>query len=214
MSDTPLDLTGGTGSNSELSVEEIEARMPRYMGMGGFDPEQAESGEDWFFAPSLTQTLTAENMEGYLKGEKTLAELYGLTALDMFALAEVGCGYFREAKYHEAHKVFELLVALNPKHAWFRNLLGTTFLRLDMTEAATMQYHKAIEIDPGLVEAWVNVADIAITREEWDAALVAAQHALDIAPAGKNKDAVARAKVIVEHISKAMAKVAEETANH
>lgn len=211
MNDTPMDLTGGAADEA-LSPEEVEKRIPKYIGMGGFDPEQAEPGETWFFAPSLTQTLTVENMQGYLSGEKTLAELYGLTALDLYALAEVGCGMFREAKYHDARQVFELLVALNPRHAWFRNLLGTAFLRLDMQEHAAIQYQKAIEVDPTMVEPWVNVAELAVQQEDWSAAFVAAQHALDIAVEGKSEEAVARAGVIVGALVKARA--AQEPASH
>ncbi len=201
MQDTPIDLTGD--SKEELSLEEIEKRLPKYIGMGGFDPEEAEEGEVWYFAPSLTQSLTAENMLAYLSGEKTLAELYGLTAPDLYALAEVGCGQFRAGKYHDARKVFELLVSLNPRHAWFRNLLGTAFLRLDMQEQAAIQYQKAIEIDPKMVEPWVNVSELALQQEDWSAAFVSAQHALDIAVDGQSEEAVARAKVIVEALNRA-----------
>ena len=212
MSDnTPIDLN--QSETEQLSHKELAAKLPKYVGMGGFDPENAEVGENWFFAPSLNQSLTVENMEGYLTGKKTLAELFGLTAIDLYSLAEVGCGYFREAKYHDAKEVFEMLVALNPRHAWFRNLFGTAFLRLDMPDQAAMQYQKAIEYAAKLVEPWVNVAELAILQRDWNAAMIAAQHALEIAEPGKSEEAVARARALVSALSDAKRK-SESQADH
>ncbi|MEO1483171.1 MAG: tetratricopeptide repeat protein [Myxococcota bacterium] len=195
MTDTPLDLTGDA-EGDELTVENV----PRYAGIEEFDPLKAEDGDVWFSAPSMVQSLSPENVLSYLQGEKTLAEVYGVTMLDLYGVAELGVKFQREAKLQDARKVFELLVALNPKHGWFRNLLGVSFLSFDMPEQAQMQFEKAVELDPGLGEAWANLAELSFRANDLAQAKTQAEQALFAASDGKSEAAAATARALLRTI--------------
>lgn len=195
MTDTPLDLTQDSVETDELEIQMV----PRYVGTD-FDSTSAEPDETWFSAPSIVQSLTPDNMLAYLQGDKTLAELFGVTMLDLFGVAKRGMDLQKEAKFHEARKVFELLVSLNPKHGWFRNLLGVNFLSLDMPAEAEMQFAKSVELDPGLAEGWANLAELSYRANDLEAAKAQAERAVFTASAGKSEAAAAVGRAIIRTI--------------
>ena len=198
MNDMPLALTGSPEASSDGTLAYVEGEVFARVAPVMQPSDEGSAKEESVVLPSFTESMTVENMRQYMLGEKTAAELLGLTMFHLVDLAEVGVRYFREGKLHDAHEVFKMLVNLNPRYARFRNLLGATFFGLEQFDAAKLQYEKATELDPELFEAWFNLAEIARTQNEWQRCLDFAEKSLTVITSKYSEESRSRAQALVE----------------
>lgn len=87
-------------------------------------------------------------IQGFLKGELTLAELEGMTADQAAAIAETGCELAESGRLEEARVLFEGLVEMNPRDAGAHAALGTVYQKLARLPDALQSYSLAIGLDP------------------------------------------------------------------
>jgi tetratricopeptide (TPR) repeat protein len=136
--------------------------------------------------PSIDDTYTAANIEKFILGEITWAQLQGITMEQAYAMAEFGYGLYKEGKYHDAQKLFEGLIICNPYDSYFQNMLGAVYQQLDMKDEALESYTHAIELDEENLHAWVNRGELLLQNGDFDKALDDLKRAIGLDPDGKD----------------------------
>lgn len=164
---------------------------------------------------SLEDTLTQENIEKYVEGEATWAQLMGMTMEEAYGVATFGFQLYEEGKYQEAKNVFEALVLANPYDAYFHATLGAIYQQLDMRHEALIEYDLAIEQNEEALNAYVNRAELLLQDGNFEKALADLERAIALDPkaqqaAGQRAHALAQATAqALELLPKAREKLKE-----
>lgn len=82
----------------------------------------------------------------------------------------------------EARRCYDLALAAAPRNAAMWNGYGNFLSKAGEPEAAMAAWHQAVASAPALTEAWLNLANAAIAREDWPLARRAVDTALALAP--------------------------------
>ncbi|MEE8408307.1 MAG: tetratricopeptide repeat protein [Myxococcota bacterium] len=162
-----------------MSVEEVQEHVAK--GEIELPHQVVEEIEDLY---------TPENIDKFIMGEITWAQLQGMTLDEAYAIAEYGYGLYQEGKFHEARTLFEGLVLCNPYDAYFHNMLGAVFQQLDMEEEALESYTAAVDLDEENLHAIVNRGELYLKNGEFDKALDDLHKAVQLDPEGKNPAAL------------------------
>lgn len=105
-----------------------------------------------------------EAIQGFIEGDLTLAQLEGLTAEDLYGIADMGYDLLSEGKLDDAQTIFEGLYVYNPFDAYFHAALGSVYHRKGMLEEALNHYESAVQLYPEDIHSWTNAAEAMIER--------------------------------------------------
>ncbi len=152
---------------------------------------------------TVEDTYTPENLEKFILGDITWAQLQGMTMDEAYNIAEYAYGLYQEGKYHDARTVFEGLVICNPYDAYFHNMLGAVYQQLDMKDEAAEEYTLAIELDSDNLHARVNRGELLLQNGEFDRALDDLKKAIELDPDGRDAAGV-RARALAMATANAM----------
>lgn len=136
-------------------------------------------------ATDIDDLYTFKNIDKFIMGEITWAQLQGITMEEAYAIAEFGYGLYKEGKFHDALKIFEGLVICNPYDSYFHNMLGAVYQQLDMRDEALESYTHAIDFDQANLPAWVNRAELLLQNGDFEKALEDLNKTLGLDPDGK-----------------------------
>ncbi|MCA9728833.1 MAG: tetratricopeptide repeat protein, partial [Candidatus Eisenbacteria bacterium] len=100
-----------------------------------------------------------ESVKAFLLGDITLAQLEGVSAEDIYAVADMGYDLFEAGKIEEARKIFEGLNTYNPMDSYFHSVLGSIYQREERFEDAARHYKSAVELYPEDVSSWTNLGE-------------------------------------------------------
>lgn len=107
----------------------------------------------------------------WARGDVTLQELKGYTTEELYFIAQHGYTLFLNGKIQDAQTVFEGLVAIDPRNDYYYRALGVVYHRRGDAERAIRQFTNAIKVAPRSVSAYVNRAEVHISRRDFDNAL-------------------------------------------
>jgi len=102
-------------------------------------------------------------------GQVTLKDIKGYTDDELYAIAHTAYFFLMQGKNEEAKTLFEGLVAIDPRSAYYRRALGVIFHKMGDADRALKQFSSAIQVAPKSAAAYVNRAEVYITlgrREE------------------------------------------------
>jgi Flp pilus assembly protein TadD len=105
-------------------------------------------------------TATMEMLGAFVRGERTWAEVEGMTFEEAKEIAQVGCDLAAAGRCEEARILFEGLVAGNPKDSASRAALGTVYQKLGRLRDAITEYSAALERDARNPVALVNRGEL------------------------------------------------------
>jgi type III secretion system low calcium response chaperone LcrH/SycD len=151
----------------------------------------------------IEDLYTPENIDKFIMGDITWAQLQGMTMEEAYGIAEYGYGLYQEGKFHDARTVFEGLVLCNPYDAYFHNMLGAVYQQLDLEDEAHEAYSIAIDLDEENLHALVNRGELLLKNGEFDKALDDLDKAIALDPDGTNPAAL-RARALAMATAKAM----------
>ena len=150
-----------------------------------------------------------ESLEAFLMGDITLAQLEGVTADEMYAIADIGYDLYEEGKLGEARTIFEGLSAYNPWDPYFHSVLGSILQHQGDCRRAIDRYKKAVELFPEDVSSWTNLGEAMLSllaeapeaepsrqAELFEAAVQALSKAIELDPESNTGSSV-RARAIV-----------------
>lgn len=107
----------------------------------------------------------------WAKGEATLQELKSYTDEELYCIAQSGYTLFLNGKVKDAQVVFEGLIAIDPRNDYYYRALGVVYHRQGDAEGAIRQFTHAVTVDPKSAAAYVNRAEVHISRRDLPQAL-------------------------------------------
>lgn len=145
--------------------------------------------------PSLEESFTEENVEAFVMGEKTLAQVLGIDSEEAYSIAELGYDLM-DHNLNDARTLVEGLVVTNPYDAYFHSLLAAIYLRQDQVDAALEEFSLAVELNQQDIDSLVNRGEILLNRGELELALEDLGRAIQLDSEGKSPMAN-RARLLV-----------------
>lgn len=153
--------------------------------------EMAKKGElPVEYTDQFPTTFTQENLEKFIMGEITWAELEGMSMEEAYAIADLGYTLFEQGRYDDAQTVYEGLVIGNPYDAYFHTMLGAIYAKKNMHEEAAEEYSIAIELDPKNISALVNRGELLLQHGEFEYAMEDLKKAIDLDPKAENPSGI------------------------
>jgi Flp pilus assembly protein TadD len=135
----------------------------------------------------------------FIHGHITLGELQEISKEEQYKIAEVGYRFFTEGKLDNARKVFEGLIALDPRDAYFNTVLGSIAQQKGELERAEQLYTRALQINPFSAVAYANRGEVRLLRGNLLEAAKDLKRALEEDPQAREK-ATQRAKFTIKAV--------------
>lgn len=107
----------------------------------------------------------------WAQGEASLSDVKGYNEEELYSIAQHGYALYLNGKFQDAQTMFEGLVALDPRNDYYYRALGVVYHRRGDAERAIRQFTHALKVAPRSVAAYVNRAEVHISRRETDRAL-------------------------------------------
>jgi tetratricopeptide (TPR) repeat protein len=137
--------------------------------------------EDLRFVGESLQPRLAALVQQWSQGQTSLKQIMGLSEEELYAIASQGYYLFLEGKAEPAKLIFEGLVAIDPRNAYYYRALGAIYWRLKDAQRAVRQFGYAIRVAPDDVASYINRAEVYVASQQFDQAGVDLRAALDIA---------------------------------
>ncbi|MDP1920701.1 MAG: tetratricopeptide repeat protein [Myxococcales bacterium] len=129
------------------------------------------------------------------KGELTLKDYHAISGPEMLQMALIGFRMYENGKYSEAETIFNGLIALDPREAYYYTALGAVFLAQDEFERAKHNFDTALVFNPKELAAYVNRGEVHLRMGNVMEAATDFKSAVDLDPSGKDP-LVIRARVL------------------
>lgn len=150
-------------------------------------PEVTPNWEEVLYSP--------ERVEKWLKGELSLRELTALSGPEMLQMAIIGFRMYEQGRYNEAKTIFQGLVTLDPKEAYYLTALGAVFLAEDDLDEAKKYLDLAVAANDKEIAAFVNRGEVHLRQGRVLEAAQDFMKAVELDPEGKDP-LTHRAKVL------------------
>lgn len=124
------------------------------------------------------ETTAGTEVRRWASGEATLQQIKGYTEEELYLIAQHGYTLFLNGKVKDAQVVFEGLVAVDPRNDYYYRALGVVYHRQGDAERALKQFTHAVTVAPRSAAAYVNRAEVHISRRDFDKALADLQAAV------------------------------------
>ena len=98
----------------------------------------------------------------FIIGEITLGGLEGIEKAAQYKMAETEVQLLQQGKLDDAKKVFEGLLTLDPRDAYFHMVLGSIAQRRNQFEDAEKHYSRSLRINPYSPSALANRGEVRI----------------------------------------------------
>jgi tetratricopeptide (TPR) repeat protein len=135
--------------------------------------------------PARKKRLT-EILHAYLQDRVSLAELKGISRDQLFQLSEAGFIKFKHGRLDEAEKIYQGLIVLDHRNAYFHAMMGAIHQRRDRPVEAILEYSQAIKIDAKDVAAYVNRGEIYLRHKNYKKAAEDFRSAIVLDMSGAN----------------------------
>ena len=109
--------------------------------------------------PARRKRLT-EILHAYLNDKLSLAEMQGISRDQLFQLSEAGFVKFKHGRLEEAEKIYQGLIILDHRNAYFHAMMGAIHQKRERPVEAILEYSLALGIDKKDVAAYVNRGEI------------------------------------------------------
>lgn len=109
-------------------------------------------------------TFPSDLAASLLRGEVTLANVYGLDQDALYEIANIGFRFLTSGKLSEARQIYQGLVAADPFDSVFHCHLGATHQKLGEFDQAFEQYETALRLNQANVDALAGRGEIHLIR--------------------------------------------------
>jgi tetratricopeptide (TPR) repeat protein len=104
------------------------------------------------------------------QGKVSLKQIVGLSDEELFAIANQGYYLFLQGKTEQSRVIFEGLVAIDPRNAYYYRALGAIYWRMKDNQKALRQFTYAIRVSPQDLSSYVNRAEIYVADRQFGTA--------------------------------------------
>lgn len=116
--------------------------------------------------PMRRKRLT-EILYAFLNDKISLAELKGISREQLFQLSEAGFVKFKHGRLNEAEKIFQGLILLDHRNAYFHAMMGAVHQKLGHPIEAIMEYSQAVKINSKDVASFVNRGELYLRHKNY-----------------------------------------------
>ncbi|MFH0800462.1 MAG: tetratricopeptide repeat protein [Pseudomonadota bacterium] len=116
--------------------------------------------------PARRKHLT-ELLHAFLEDRVSLAEMKGISREQLFALSEAGHVKFKHGRLDEAEKIFQCLIILDHRNAYFHAMMGAVHQKMDRPIEAIMEYSQALKLNTKDVPTYVNRGEIYLRHKNY-----------------------------------------------
>jgi len=152
--------------------------------------------------PARRKHLT-EILLQFLEDKISLAELKGITREELFRLADAGYTKFKHGRLDEAEKIYQGLILLDHRNAYFHAMMGAIHQKRSRPIEAILEYGQAIKLNKNDFSCYVNRGEIYLRHKNYKKAAEDFRTAIIKDPEGKNLWAN-RARSLVIAIKRSM----------
>ena len=124
--------------------------------------------------------------QDFLDNKVSLAELRGMSRQKLFRLAEAGHIKFKYGRADEAEKIFEALLILDHRNAYFHAVMAAIHQKLGRVVQAVVEYSKALQMNPKDVASFVNRGEIFLRNKDFRRAAEDLRSAILLDVSGRN----------------------------
>jgi tetratricopeptide (TPR) repeat protein len=151
---------------------------------------------------NLKSQLPADLPARLIRGEITLAQVFGLDREALYKIARIGYGLLNSGNLRDAKQIYAGLVAADPYDSVFHCHLGAVHHRLGEYEDAIQQYSLALSFNRANADALTGRGEIHLTRGEVAAAISDLKRAIEIDPTGA-RASTSRARALLSGLMRA-----------
>jgi tetratricopeptide (TPR) repeat protein len=102
----------------------------------------------------------AQSVLDYLKGKKTLAQMFNVTPEMLRFMVEQGFNQFKTGRYEDAERIFKVLTFLDWNNAYMHSMHGSILQQQKKYGEAVAEYSEAVKLNPKDIVSLVNRAEI------------------------------------------------------
>jgi tetratricopeptide (TPR) repeat protein len=106
-------------------------------------------------------------IQQWSQGRVTLRQIIGLSEEELYTLAAQGYTLFLQGKNESARVMFEGLVAIDPRNAYYYRALGAIYWRLKEPQKALKQFTYAIRVAPREISSYINRAEVQVALKQF-----------------------------------------------
>jgi tetratricopeptide (TPR) repeat protein len=167
---SPRSASPVPGASSALTLPELELPWLDPAPQGPGKAGRAKRRTSGNFRRRTTEefnveaTAPAPTVVELLGSENPLQLLRALTPGQLAEMAVAGHGLFEAGALESSRRVFELIVALQPRESFPFTMLGTVYLALELPDRALALFESALELDKGDVAARVYRGELRLRR--------------------------------------------------
>lgn len=135
--------------------------------------------------PERRQRLTTI-FQDFLANKVSLAELRGMSRQKLFRLAEAGHIKFKYGRVDEAEKIFEALLILDHRNAYFHAVMAAIHQKQGRVVQSVVEYSKALQMNPKDVASFVNRGELFLRNKDFRRAAEDLRSAILLDTSGRN----------------------------
>lgn len=135
--------------------------------------------------PARRKRLT-EILQAFLEDKISLAEMKGISREQLMQLSEAGFVKFKHGRFDEAEKIFQALIVLDHRNAYFHSAMGAVHQKLDRPVEAILEYSQALKINARDLASFVNRGEIYLRNRNYRKAAEDFRNAILMDPEGGN----------------------------
>lgn len=124
-------------------------------------------------------------VEAWGQGRTSLKTIVGLGDDELYAIANQAYHLFVQGKNEPARVLFEGLVAIEPRNAYYYRALGAIYWRVKEPQLAIRQFTYAIRVSPREISSYVNRAEVYVAQKQYQLAASDLRFALSTATAAE-----------------------------
>lgn len=124
--------------------------------------------------------------QDFLNNKVSLAELRGMSRQKLFRLAEAGHIKFKYGRVDEAERIFEALLILDHRNAYFHAVMGAIHQKKGRVVQSIVEYSKALQINVKDVASFVNRGEIFLRNRDYRRAAEDLRSAILLDTSGRN----------------------------
>ncbi len=124
--------------------------------------------------------------QDFLASKVSLAELRGVSRQKLYRLAEAGHIKFKYGRVDEAERIFEALLLLDHRNAYFHAVMGAIHQKKGRIVQSIVEYSKALQINSKDVASFVNRGEIFLRNRDYRRAAEDLRSAILLDTSGRN----------------------------
>lgn len=116
----------------------------------------------------------------------SLAELRGMKKEQLYQLAEAGYVKFKHGRVAEAERIYQALIVLDHRNAYFHAVMGAIHQRQRRPVEAILEFSRALQMDPEELSALVNRGEVYLRHKNYRKAAEDFRAAILLDPTGRH----------------------------